>query len=134
MDAARASPGAASDEPAAKRPRWLTEKRWGRLSRGQQAMLTKGLADVGDFTAAEVQEWTEAVLIAGGQEGSIADEDSDVGQVLAVLKKHKVSGAALMELTAEKLMQVNIGLGPAEVLAKCIAELKKPEPETVIRS
>jgi hypothetical protein len=57
-------------------------------------LLAKAHEDVAEFLVAEVQQWVAAALTAGGLEGSIEDVSSDVGEVVAVLKKQKAQDFA----------------------------------------
>jgi hypothetical protein len=132
----RAGLAAPSGEPPAKHHRdGLTEQPRLRFSEDDQVLLSRSLVDVKKFTVPEVQKWAEAALIAAGYEGSIDDLSSEVGTVVTVFKTQMVRGSALVELTSQKLTNhpYSIAGGPAEVLAKRIAEFQGRPPETVVR-
>ena len=125
-------PLSGSDEPeanSAKRIRaGLTETQHRRLSQEQVDLL----ADVDrstiveGFSKEQVQSWVAAALMAAGEEGSIDDPQTDLGQVVAVFGKQRVRGAALLQLTVEELMQVGVPLGPAKILGERIERLQAP--------
>ena len=75
------------------------------------------------FSKAQVSSWVEAVLLDAGFEAD------DVTEVTPILLKQKVIGAALLELTLEKMIAAPYGVpgGPAELLAKKIRLLQEPQ-------
>ncbi len=117
------------DFPAAKRQNTgLTEQQRGWLTEEQAALRATTYKDVAEFSVTEVQQWVAAALLAGGLEGSIEDVSTDVSEVVAVLKKQKVIGAALVKLTLEELLAAPLSLafGPAKVLATRITAAALP--------
>jgi hypothetical protein len=90
----------------------------------QVRLLAMDQGEVKKLKVADIQRWAQAVLIAGGLEGSIDDENRGVGKVLKILRDNDVTGASLVKLTFEELLAAGIALGPAKVLAEHIAGLQ----------
>ena len=95
-----------------------------------QDWLAKSREEVEAFGEEEVLSWAEAVLRAKGYKGSRGDSNTAIGRTLSVFKSNFVIGAALLELTLDKMIAApyNIPGGPAELLAKKIQLLLK-EPQ-----
>ncbi|CAJ1337293.1 unnamed protein product, partial [Effrenium voratum] len=92
--------------------------------------LAKSREEVEAFGEEEVLSWAEAVLRAKGYKGSRGDSNTAISRTVSVFKGNFVIGAALLELTLEKMIAApyNIPGGPAELLAKKIQLLLK-EPQ-----
>ena len=88
-----------------------------------QDWLAKSREEVEGFKKAQVSSWAEAVLIDGGLEA----DDEFIQRTVTTLQQQGVTGKSLLKLTLEKLMQVGIPLGPAELLAEKIRLLQQPE-------
>ena len=75
------------------------------------------------FRKAQVSNWMGSVLLDGGLEA----DDELVRRTVRALQEQGVTGKSLLQLTLEKLMQVGILLGPAELLAGKIRLLQEPQ-------
>jgi hypothetical protein len=119
-----------SAEPAAKRPRvGLLDSEVHDLPDDQ--LLNLDLDGVRKLDDDGVQKWVEVALVAERLRGSIEDETRGIGKVLRIFRDNEVNGAALVNLTVEKMMHVGIVMGPAEVLYNRIVALKEavtPKP------
>ena len=74
-------------------------------------------------TAAEVMGWDMARVLEFAKSEGLDDEDVEV------LKKNKVNGKRLLDLTEDKLRADGMPRGPASDLAAAIAELPRPPGE-----
>ena len=76
-------------------------------------------------TAAEVMSWDVAGVVEFAKSESVGLDDEDV----EVLKKNKVNGKDLLNLTKEELRADGMARGPATRLASAIAKLPRPPGE-----
>ncbi|CAJ1388648.1 unnamed protein product, partial [Effrenium voratum] len=89
-----------------------------------QDWLAKSREEVEGFGKDQVSRLTEAVL----SEGKVRDEL--IQQTVTTLQQQGVTGKSLLKLTLEKLMQVHILWGPAELLAEKIRLLQEPQDDS----
>ena len=98
--------------------------------KGGLSLLKKGVSEVENFSPEDVRIWTAAALRTDGC------DDETIQEAVEVMRKEKVRGKSLLNLTAASLERRRIPMGPASNLARRIQSLqaKKAGKEAIERT